>query len=159
MTNLKSLTTEQVLHILKGYRCSRQAYTDTGDGMQLVDVFTPEGYSTVQAGLSELENLADYIAGQIAELPDEPPANSLLGIDCPNCGAPIDSVVRDAVNRQSEPPADCKHEKQSTTENANAIVTTCLDCGMHLHIQHKPMPDDDEPPSPNRGVAQMPTKM
>lgn len=74
MTNLKSPTTEQVLHILKGYRCSRQVYDDTGGGMQLVDALTPEGYSSITFGLSELENLADYIAGQIAELPDEPSA-------------------------------------------------------------------------------------
>jgi hypothetical protein len=70
----KTVRTEQVLRILQGYRCSRWSYDDTGKAMQLTDVLTPNGHETITAGIAELENLADYIAGQLAELPDEPRA-------------------------------------------------------------------------------------
>jgi hypothetical protein len=83
----KTVRTEQVLRILQGYRCSRWSYDDTGKAMQLTDVLTPNGHETITAGIAELENLADYIAGQLAELPDEPPAPQICHWRC--CTKPM----------------------------------------------------------------------
>lgn len=49
--------------------------------------------------------------------------------------------IRAALASPAEPA--CEHETQSTADNANVIVTICLDCGKRLRVEHKPMPDED----------------
>jgi HAMP domain-containing protein len=109
----KTVRTEQVLRILQGYRCSRWSYDDTGKAMQLTDVLTPNGHETITAGIAELENLADYIAGQLAELPDEPKADPQFpwGVNKDMTYVPTEEfqamkaeleALRNAVNRNGD---------------------------------------------------------
>lgn len=61
------LTTQFVMGILLQYRCQHSSYADSGAGMALVDVLSPEGEESVRWGHCELSDLADFIAGEIAE--------------------------------------------------------------------------------------------
>lgn len=61
------VSTAAVLKILQSYRCQRWQYDGTDSGMQLTDVLTPSGNATILIGISELESLADYIAGELAD--------------------------------------------------------------------------------------------
>jgi hypothetical protein len=134
------MTTEQVLKILQGYRCSRWAYDDTREAMQLADVLTPTGHSTITAGIAELENLADYIAGQLADSRSEPQCTCVRFTqhgdtvtqhwkndpDCPVHGARVRAATEGLTltGLPAEPPAPQDREPHNIMQRYKAERTT-----------------------------------
>jgi hypothetical protein len=65
--NRLGVTTEQVLEVLKSYRCHHQKYSDDDGAVYLLDALTPAGDRTMERGEEELELLASYVAAELSK--------------------------------------------------------------------------------------------
>lgn len=65
--NRSGVTSEQVLEVLKNYRCHHQKYSDDDGAVYLLDALTPAGDRTMERGEEELELLASYVAAELSK--------------------------------------------------------------------------------------------
>jgi len=53
------------------YRCTHQSDSVCGDPLPLVDALTPQSANSISLGRMELESLAEYLTGEIANAQEE----------------------------------------------------------------------------------------
>ena len=65
--NFSKLTADDVLAILKSYRCRYHRHSGDSGGMLLIDALTPAEDRMLERGDEELRLSADHIAAELSE--------------------------------------------------------------------------------------------